>query len=78
MRIRYTLHAPERMKQRGISRELVEECLRHPDKVDPLNDVYRCIKKLDEEVLVLIYREYGNTTLVTTAFISSKTRKYLT
>ncbi len=32
MKIRYTLHAVERMKQRGISREEVEDCLSNPDK----------------------------------------------
>lgn len=78
MRIRYTLHALERMRQRGINRELIEDCLEYPDKVDSLNDIYRCIKKLDDRVLVLIYREFNDTTLVITAFISSKTRKYLT
>ncbi len=77
MKIRYSLHALERMKQRGIDRELVEECLANPDKVDHLNDVYRCIKKHGEKVLVVIYKRFHNTILVITTFISSKINKYL-
>ncbi len=77
MKIHYTLHALERMKQRGIDRELVESCLEKPDKVDKLNNVYRCVKRISEKVLVVVYRRTRDTTLVITTFISSRIRKYL-
>ncbi len=77
MKIRYTLHALERMKQRCINKELVEYCLEKPDKTLLKEDTYRCIKKIDERVLVVIYRKNDATILVITAFASIKTRKYL-
>ncbi|MCD6428441.1 MAG: DUF4258 domain-containing protein [Desulfurococcales archaeon] len=45
MRIIYGLHALERMRQRGISKELVILCIQNPDKSEELKGVYRCIKK---------------------------------
>ena len=77
MKIRYTLHALERMKQRGIDKELVEECLENPDRTLLKEDTYRCIKKIDDKVLVVIYRKNNNTILVITAFVSTKKHKYL-
>ena len=77
MRIHYTLHALERMHQRGIDRILVEKCLENPDKDSLLGDTRKCIKKIDDRVLVVIYRKVNDTTLVITAFISSKIHKYL-
>ncbi len=77
MKIRYTIHALERMKQRGINRALVEGCLEEPDKVHLLNDVYHCIKRIEERVLVVVYRRTYDGILVITAFLSSKNRKYL-
>lgn len=65
------------MKQRGIDRGLVKSCLEKPDRVDPLNDVYRCTKRIEGKVLVVVYRRAHDRILVITAFVSSKTRKYL-
>ncbi len=77
MKTRYTLHALERMKQRGIDKELIEECLENPDRTLLKEDTYRCIKKINDKVLVVIYRENDDTILIITAFVSTKTRKYL-
>ena len=57
MKVYYTLHALERMHQRGISRELVEECLRSPDKDEELEYARRCVKRLGNSLLVVIYRK---------------------
>jgi len=77
MKIRYILHALERMKQRGIDKEVIKECFKHPDKDEKLNDIYRCVKRINSKVLVIIYRIRSNTILVITAFVSSKLHKYL-
>ncbi len=78
MRIRYTLHALERIKQRGIEREAVEECLRNPDKVISLNNVFQCVKKVEKDkVLIVVYRKLDEMLLVITAYISAKIHKYL-
>ena len=77
MKIRYTLHALERMKQRGIDKELVEECLENPDRTLLEEDTYKCIKKINDRVLVVIYRKNADSILIITAFVSTKTHKYL-
>ncbi|MCE4600218.1 MAG: DUF4258 domain-containing protein [Desulfurococcales archaeon] len=44
MKTRYTLHALERMRQRGVSRGEVEACLSNPDKI--LEDKEsKCVKE---------------------------------
>ncbi len=77
MKIHYTLHALERMRQRGIRKDLVEQCVREPDRDERLDDVRRCIKRLDGKVLVVIYRRDSDTIIIVTAFTSSKVHKYL-
>ncbi len=77
MKIHYTLHALERMRQRGIRKDLVEQCVRESDRDERLDDVRRCIKRLDGKVLVVIYRRDSDTIIIVTAFTSSKVHKYL-
>ncbi len=78
MKIRYTFHALERIKQRAIDKELIEESLGNPDKTTLLKEnIYRCIKKIDGRVLVVIYKIDNDTILVITAFTCTKTHKYL-
>ncbi|HHC19454.1 MAG: DUF4258 domain-containing protein [Thermoprotei archaeon] len=57
MNIIYTFHALERMRQRGISKELVELRLQSPDKREELEGVYRCVKKINNKVVVVVYRQ---------------------
>ncbi|MCE4623239.1 MAG: DUF4258 domain-containing protein [Caldisphaeraceae archaeon] len=77
MIIHYTLHALERMKQRGIDRELVYDCLRNPDKEEEIGNSLRCVKKLNGKVLVVIYERVNDTAIVITVYITSKIHKYL-
>lgn len=64
------------MKQRAIDKELIEECLKNPDKTLLKEGTYRCVKKIDK-ALVVIYRINNDAILVITAFMSTKTHKYL-
>ncbi len=75
-RIRYTLHALERMAQRGISNEEVEKCIGSPDSLIR-REVVRAVKDMGDKVLVVVYRLEDDYTLVITAFKSSKKEKYL-
>ena len=73
MKIRYTLHALERLRQRGIKRELVEHCLKSPDKDEEINDLRRCTKKkLNNRVIVVVYKQVNDTLIVITAYITIK------
>jgi len=77
LHIRYSLHALERMRQRGIGGNVVELCITAPDRDEPLDDLCGCVKKLDGRVLIVIYKKLYNEILVVTAYISTKIRKYL-
>lgn len=77
MKIVYSLHALERMRQRGIGKELIVLCIRNPDKSEELEGVYRCVKKIDDKVIIVIYRRENDKFMVVTAYLSSKLHKYL-
>ena len=77
MRIIYSLHALERMRQRGIGKELIVLCIQKPDKSEELEGVYRCVKKIDNKVIIVIYRRENDKFTVVTAYLSSKLHKYL-
>ncbi|OGF70479.1 hypothetical protein A3B05_00140 [Candidatus Giovannonibacteria bacterium RIFCSPLOWO2_01_FULL_43_160] len=77
-----TKHARERMEERTISKELIEEALRNPTKVWYDEDGRILIKKLykkkDKERLLLIIGEKANGKLkIITIIETSKIKKYL-
>ena len=76
MKIRYTLHAIERMRQRGISREKVEICLNNPNKIIKDKES-KCIKKLNNKALIVVFRTEADVIIVITAYCTSKLHKYL-
>ena len=77
MRIIYSLQALERIRQRGISKELVILCIQNPDKSEELKGVYRCIKRINNKVIIVIYKRENDRFIVVTAYLSSKLHKYL-
>jgi len=77
VKIVYSLHALERIRQRGIDKKLIVLCIQKPDKSEELEEAYRSIKKIDNKVVVVIYRRENNKVVVITAYISSKLDKYL-
>ena len=77
MKIVFSLHALERMRQRGISRKSVVLCIQNPDKSEELEGVYRCVKKINNKVIIAVYRQENDKSIVVTAYISSKLHKHL-
>ena len=77
MKIVYSLHALERIRQRGINKKLIVLCIQKPDRSEELEGAYRSIKKIDNKVIVVIYRKKDDKVVVITAYISSKVQKYL-
>jgi len=73
---RYTFHAIERMRQRGISREEVEACLDDPDRIIE-DEKYKYAKKLNDKALIVVYRIEADAITVITAYYTSKLYKYL-
>ena len=77
MRIHYTLHALERMRQRGIGKASVEQCIMEPDREEKLENVWKCVKRLDSRVIIVIYRRENDSIIIVTAYTLSKVHKYL-
>ncbi|MEB3755899.1 MAG: DUF4258 domain-containing protein [Desulfurococcales archaeon] len=80
MKIHYTFHAIERMRQRDINREEIETCLNNPDKTiedKEFKCINKCIKRLNDKALVVVYRMETDTIIVITAYRTSKLYKYL-
>ncbi len=77
-KIRLTLHALERMKQRGITRKDVFMCLNSPDKSFEDDELRKCVKKVNNnKAFVIVYRVNANgEVIIITAFKTSKVRKY--
>ena len=77
MAVKYIPHALERMNERGISRELVEEVLQSPDSI---NDGYlgRKVtqKRINGRLIRVVYETVDNDVVVITAYVTSKVKKY--
>ena len=71
-------HALERIKERGISKDLVIEALTNPDKVEEGYFGRKVAQKVvDEKLIRVIYEEHEDEIIVITAYITSKVDKYL-
>ncbi len=74
MKIIFTKHALERMKERDIGFKEVKSTLKNPDKI--ANNRY--IKKIDSYVLIVVVNEESKGVIkIVTVFKSSKISKYL-
>lgn len=74
----YTRHALERMKQRNISRALVEETVRHADKRIFRKDArIQALKEFPQGVLKVIYTEEETRFLIITTYWEKKKENQL-
>ena len=77
MNIIYTLHVLERIRQRGIDKELVRLYIQNPYREEENRGIHKCIKRINNMVIIATYRKENNNTIVITAYLSSKLHKYL-
>jgi hypothetical protein len=71
-------HALDRLKERGISKELVMKIIRNPDGVDSEIATRNIAYKLIEGKLIrIVYDEEEESIVVISAYSTSKVRKYL-
>ena len=77
MEIRFIPHALQRLEERGIPRELVEEAVKNPDEVrDGYCGRKVAQKRLNGKLIRVIFEEEGGDVVVITAYVTSKVRKY--
>lgn len=79
MRIICPIHAKERMEQRNITREQVEQAISNPDIVLPPRQKRRkrVMKKIDSKTLDVVYepRREDKIVLVTAVWLKEEDRK---
>ena len=81
-KITLTQHALFQLKQRGITKKDVVDCVRYPDKVLKQSKIRSralqvTLQKQKRYLLVVIYDQTSNEISIITAFITSKIKKYL-
>ncbi|ASJ11585.1 DUF4258 domain-containing protein [Thermococcus thioreducens] len=78
MEIRFIPHALERIEERGLSKELVDEAISNPDSVSGGYFGRKVAqKRLNGKLIRVIYEETSDGVIVViTAYITSKVRKY--
>ncbi|MBI4135407.1 DUF4258 domain-containing protein [Candidatus Uhrbacteria bacterium] len=86
MRIRFTKHARERIAERGITNDQIEQAIEFPDKIgrSVFNHARFIVKKIyfntnlaKKHLLMIIYEEKRNEVQVITIIDTSKIDKYL-
>ncbi|WP_099209478.1 DUF4258 domain-containing protein [Thermococcus henrietii] len=77
MEIRFIPHALQRLEERGIPRELVEEAVKNSDEVrDGYCGRKVAQKRLNGRLIRVIFEEEEGDVVVITAYVTSKVRKY--
>lgn len=71
-------HASDRLKERGISPEAIEETIRNPDYLDFGDEKRRVAQKLmSGKLLRVIYEDEKDAIVIISAYSTSKIEKYL-
>jgi len=71
-------HALDRLKERGISEELVIEVIRDPDNADAEGERRKIAQKLIKgKLLRIVYEDEEESIVVISAYSTSKINKYL-
>ena len=78
MQSEYSFHARQRMNERGITEEEVENAIAFPDKVSHDKDTTVALKLRDNgHLLIVVFTETINTKKIITVIDTSKVEKYL-
>ncbi len=71
-------HALDRLKERGISEELVIEVIRNPDNIDTKSEGRKIAQKLIKgKLLRIVFDDKEESIVVISAYSTSKVHKYL-
>lgn len=82
LKITFSDHAIYQMKERNLKEKLIKSALRNPDKTvlqfNFRKRAYRRFKYRHKNyLLIVIYEEQSSNKKIITAFVTSKTNKYL-
>ena len=72
----YSVPALQRLDERGLTKEIVEETVSNPDKLVRVDDLSKAIKHFDDKVLIVIFKEINGIPFVITAYNSSDLSRY--
>ncbi len=73
----FSKHALDRLHARPLDKERVESTLGNPDNTIKKTDHFVAVKKFENRVILVAYREQNGMVYVITVISSSKVDKYL-
>jgi len=78
MKIYFTSHALQRMKERNIKKQEVYDSLKYPDKIAHKENTIVVMKlRKNNHLLIIIYNNLGSAKKIITIIDTSKVKKYL-
>ena len=73
----YSAHSIVRIRERCLSQEIVEEVISNPDKLIQIEELTKAFKRIDNSVVVVIYKEVNRIPFIITAYRSTDIKRYL-
>lgn len=77
MIINYSTHSLVRIRERGLSKEMVGKVISNPDRLVHIEELKKAFKQFDDSVGVVVYKEINNIPFIITAYRSTDTKRYL-
>jgi len=77
MIINYSTHSLVRIRERGLSKEMVGKVITNPDRLIQIEDLKKAFKQFDDSVVVVVYKEINNLPFIITAYRSTDIKRYL-
>lgn len=69
MEVTYTLHAEEQLEERKIVKIWVEDAIKSPDEIRRNGNKFYVIKKLNGNILKVVYVKEKNIKVITSFFL---------
>ena len=77
MIINYSTHSLVRIRERGLSKEMVGKVITNPDRLIQIEDLKKAFKQFEGSVVVVVYKEVNNLPFIITAYRSTDIKRYL-
>lgn len=77
MIINYSTHSLKRIRERGLSKEIIGKVISNPDRLFEIGELKKASKKFDDSVIVVVYKDINNIPFIITAYRTTDTKRYL-
>ena len=77
MIINYSTHSLKRIRERGLSKEIIGKVISNPERLVEIGELKKAFKKFDDSVIVVVYKDINNIPFIITVSRSTDTKRYL-